>query len=81
MVRISVQARSGAARFSVAVQADSIERALEIAKKQNLGRNSEVTLPTNAEVFFVAEPAAMSGSAESGRSAPEPHSNLYPHAA
>ena len=63
MVRLSVQARSGAARFSVAVQADSIERALEIAKQQNLGRNSEVTLPTNAEVFFVAEPAAMSGSA------------------
>ena len=63
MVRISVQARSGAARFSVAVQAESIERALEIAKKQNLGRNSEVTCPINAEVFFVAEPAAMSGSA------------------
>jgi hypothetical protein len=33
MVRISVQATSGAARFSVAVQAESVERALEIAKK------------------------------------------------
>ena len=63
MVRIAVQASSGAARFRVAVQAENIERALEIAKKQNLERNSEVTLPTNAEVFFVAEPAAMSGSA------------------
>ena len=63
MVRIAAQARSGAARFSVAVQAESIERALEIAKKQNLGRNSEVTFPINSEVFFVAEPAAMSGSA------------------
>lgn len=63
MVRISVQARSGAARFSVAVQAESIERALEIARKQNLGRNSEVTFPMHAEVSFVVEPAAMSSSA------------------
>jgi hypothetical protein len=63
MVRSPVQVRSGAARFSVAVQAESIERALEIAKKQNLGRNSEVTFPTNSKVFFVAEPAATSGSA------------------
>ena len=63
MVRIAAQARSGAARFSVAVQAESIERALEIAKKQNLGRNSEVTFPIDSEVFFVAEPAATSGSA------------------
>ena len=63
MVRITVQARSGAARFSVAVQAESMERALEIAKKQNRATNSEVTFPINAEVSFVADPAAMSGSA------------------
>jgi hypothetical protein len=63
MVRIAVQVRSGAARFSVAVQAESIERALEIAKKQNLGRNCEVTVPINSEAFFVAEPAATSGPA------------------
>jgi hypothetical protein len=44
-------------------RAESIERALEIAKKQNLGRNCEVTFPTNSEAFFVAEPAATSGSA------------------
>jgi hypothetical protein len=47
----------------VAVQAESIERALEIAKKQNLGRNCEVTVPINSEAFFVAEPAAPSGPA------------------
>ena len=63
MVRIVVQVRSGAARFSVAVQAESIERALEIAKKQNLGRNCEVTVPITSEAFFVAEPAATSGPA------------------
>ena len=63
MVRSAVQVRSGAARFRVAVQAESIERALEIAKKQNLGRKCDVTFPMNSEVFFVAEPAATSGSA------------------
>jgi hypothetical protein len=63
MVRIAVQVRSGAARFSVAVQAESIERALKIAEKQNLGRNCEVTVPINSEAFFVAEPAARPGPA------------------
>ena len=51
MVRIAVQASSGAARFRVAVQAENIERVLEIAKKQDLGRNSEVTFPIISEVF------------------------------
>jgi len=63
MVRSAVQVRSGAARFSVAGQAESIERALEIAKKQNLGRTCDVTSPISSEVFFVAEPASTSGSA------------------
>ena len=63
IVRSAVQVRSGVARFSVAVQAESIERALEIAKKQNLGRNCDVAFPINSEVFCAAEPAATSGSA------------------
>jgi hypothetical protein len=72
MVRIAVQARSGAARFRVAVQAETIERALEIAKKQDLGRNSEATFPSNPEVLFAAEPAAASDSAKPGKSAAKP---------
>ena len=72
MVRIAVQATSGATRFSVAVQAESVERALEIAKKQDLERNSEVTFPINSEVFFAAEPIAVAGSARPGRSAAKP---------
>jgi hypothetical protein len=66
MVRIVVQVRSGAARISVAVQAESIERALEIAKKQNLGRSCKVTVHINSEAFFVAEPAATSEPAGRG---------------
>jgi len=77
MVRIAVQARSGAARFSVAVQAESIERALEIAKKRDLGRNSEATFPLNPEVFFAAEPAAASGSAKPGKSAAKPEGRFF----
>jgi hypothetical protein len=77
MVRIAVQASSGAARFSVAVQAESIERALEIAKKQDLGRNSEATFPINSEVYFAAEPAAASGSAKPGKSAAKPGGRFF----
>jgi hypothetical protein len=77
MVRIAVQASSGVARFRVAVQAESIERALEIAKKQDLGRDSEVTFPINSEVFFAAEPAAASGSAKPGRSAAKPGGRVF----
>jgi hypothetical protein len=77
MVRIAVQASSGAAHFRVAVQAESIERALEIAKKQNLGKNSEATSPLNPEVFFAAEPAAASGSAKPGRSVAKPGGRVF----
>ena len=76
-MRIAVQARNGAACFRVAVQAESIERALEIAKKQNVGRNSEATFPLNPEVLFAAEPAAASGSAKPGRSAAKPGGRVF----
>ena len=66
MVRIAVKASSGAARFGVAVQAESIERALEIAHQQDFGRDSEATPPKDPEVFFAAEPAAASGSTRPG---------------
>jgi hypothetical protein len=77
MVRIAVQATSGAARFRVAVQAESVERAREIAKKQDLGRNSEVTFPINSEVYFAAEPVAVSGSARPGRSVTKPGGRVF----
>jgi hypothetical protein len=63
MVRIVVQVRSGTARFSVALQAESIERVLEIAEKQNLVRNCKVTVPINSEAFFVAAGSATCESA------------------
>jgi hypothetical protein len=55
MIRISVEVRSGAARFSVMVQAESIERALEIVARQNPGKDCVVTFPIDPETFFVED--------------------------
>jgi hypothetical protein len=53
MIRISVQVSSGAARFRVTIQAESIERALEIVARQNPGKECEVMFPIDPETFFV----------------------------
>jgi hypothetical protein len=55
MIRISVEVSSGAARFRVMVQAESIERALEIVARQNPGKECEVTFPIDPETFFVED--------------------------
>ena len=58
MIRILVQVSSGAARFRVMVQAESIERALEIVARQNPGKECEVTFPIDPEAFFVEDSGA-----------------------
>jgi hypothetical protein len=55
MVRISIGVSSGAARFRVSVQAQSIERALEIVERQNAGKDCKVRFPIDAEAFFLEE--------------------------
>ncbi len=64
MVRISVEVTSGAASFRVAVQAQSIRRALEIVQRQNPGRNVGVVFPIDPETFFAGDRGAMSRAAE-----------------
>ena len=59
MVRTSVQVSSGTARFRVAIQAESIERALEIVASQNPGKACEVTFPIDPESFFVEDSVAI----------------------
>ena len=61
MIRISVQVSSGTARFRVAIQAESIERALEIVARQNPGKEYEVAFPIDPETFFVEDPVATVG--------------------
>ena len=58
MIRISVQVSSGTARFRVAVQAESIERALESVARQYPGKVCEVTFPKDPETFFVEDSVA-----------------------
>jgi hypothetical protein len=58
MIRISVQVSSGAARFRVAVQAESIERALKSVARQYPGKLCEVTFPIDPETFFVEDSVA-----------------------
>ena len=58
MVRVSVEVDSGATRFRVMVQAESIERALEIARSYNPAKECKVTFPLDPEAFFIEEPVA-----------------------
>ena len=58
MVRISVEVKSGTARFRVMVQAESIERALEIARRHNPNKECRVTFPLDPETYFVEDPVA-----------------------
>ncbi len=64
MVRISVEVSSGAARYRVMIQAESIERALAIAKRHNPGKECRVTFPLDPEVFFVRGPVDGAGAVE-----------------
>jgi hypothetical protein len=53
VIRISVEVGQGAARYRVAAQAESIERALEIVERQNSDCEAKVAFPIAPEVFFV----------------------------
>ena len=55
MVRITVQVSSGSARFRVMVQAETIERALEIARRHNPAAECEVSFPIDPEAFFATD--------------------------
>jgi hypothetical protein len=55
MIRISVQVSSGTARFRVAIQAESIERALENVARQYPSKVCEVAFLIDPETFFVED--------------------------
>jgi hypothetical protein len=58
MVKVSIEVRSGAARFCVGVRAESIERAVSLVEKRFPGRNVKVSFPIEPESFFVEGSAA-----------------------
>jgi len=55
MVKISIEVRSSAARFKVALVAESIEGALELAKRYNPGKECKVVFPIDPEIFFAGD--------------------------
>ena len=65
MVRISVEVRSGTARFRVGVQAPSIREALALVGGRYPRREVRVVFPIEPEGFFVKEPSAPAGAAGS----------------
>jgi hypothetical protein len=64
MVKASVEVRSGTARFRVAVQAESIQRALSLVGAGHPARSCRVESPMEAVGFFVEGPATRAGAVE-----------------
>jgi hypothetical protein len=58
MVKVSIEVRSGAARFCVGVRTESIQRAVSLVEKRFPGRNVKVSFPIEPESFFVEGSAA-----------------------
>ena len=60
-VKVSIEVRNGAAHFCVAVQAESIRRAVSLVTKRYSGRAVRVKCPIDPEDFFVKGSAARAG--------------------
>jgi hypothetical protein len=61
MIQISIEVRSGTARFKVSAQAENIEGALEMAKRYNPGKECKVVFPIDTEGFFVEDGLGRDG--------------------
>jgi hypothetical protein len=61
MVKVSMEVRSGAAHFDVAVQAESIQRAMSFVKERYSKGSVKVKFPIEPESFFVEDPTARRG--------------------
>jgi len=58
MIKVSIEVHSGTARFAVAVQAKSIQRALSIVAARYPEGVARVKFPIDQERFFVEDAAA-----------------------
>jgi hypothetical protein len=61
VVKVSIEVSSGAARFHVALRAESIQRAASIVATRYPGGDCRVKLPIDPEGFFVNETTAGAG--------------------
>jgi hypothetical protein len=60
-VKVSIEVRSGAAHFDVALQAESIERAMSFVKERYPKGNVKVKFPIEVESFFVEDRSVRRG--------------------
>ena len=58
MLKVSVEVRSGTARFMVGVQAKNIQQALSIVQGRYPAKVARVKFPIDPEGFFVEEERA-----------------------
>ena len=58
MVKVSIEVRSGAARFDVGVQAKSLQRAIDLVAGQYPKGAIPVKFPIEPEAFLVRDPVA-----------------------
>ena len=71
MVKICIEVRSGAARFSVAVRAESIRQALRLVEQRYPKGEVQVKFPIVPGGFFVEDRAASSRAKPIGFEAPQ----------
>ena len=64
MIKVAIEVRSRTARFRVAVQAASIQRALSLVGSRYPARTCRVEFPIEAEDFFVEGAGAREGMVE-----------------
>jgi hypothetical protein len=61
MVKLTMEVRSGAAHFDVAVQAESIQRAVSFVQERYPMGNVRVKFPMEPKRCFVEDPSARRG--------------------
>jgi hypothetical protein len=61
MIKIAIEVKSGTTSFEVAVQAESIEGALEIVKRYHADKGCEVVFPIDPGGFFVEDDPGRGG--------------------
>jgi hypothetical protein len=71
MVKVSVEMRSGKARFRVRVQAQNIRSALSLVGGRYPQGEVRVAFPIEPEGFFVREPSALAGIVGTEQTCPE----------
>jgi hypothetical protein len=69
VARITIEVGSGAARYKIAVQAGSVQRALEIAEGLSPGSDLGATFPLDLETSSVEDPTSTIGPVEREKSA------------